>query len=79
MFDLKLPRREDIFFLVAISNQCMEQAKIIKEENVNVAERLETLLIVMNDAITKLGKLQSTSPEGVGAGYFYYQNLISRL
>jgi hypothetical protein len=57
----------------------MEQARLIREENVNVDDRLETLLIILNDATIKLSKLQDASPHGVGAGYFYYQNLIGTI
>ena len=78
-FNLNLPYREDIYFLVTISNQCMEQAQVIKEENVNVDDRLETLLVILNDAIVKLGKLQDAGPTGIGEGYYYYQNLIGRI
>lgn len=79
MHTLNLPQREDIYFLVAISNQCMEQARLIREENVNVDDRLETLLIILNDATVKLSKLQDADPTGIGEGYFYYQNLIGRI
>ena len=79
MQTLNLPCREDIYFLVAISNQCMLQAQVIKNENVNVNDRLETLLVILNDAIVKLGKLQDAGPSGVSTGYFYYQNLIGMI
>jgi hypothetical protein len=35
--------------------------------------------VILNDATVKLSKLQDASLLGVGAGYFYYQNLIGTI
>jgi hypothetical protein len=79
MTNLNFPQREDIWFLVNLTTQCAERAAIIKQENIDVADRLESLVIVLNDAVHKLSKLQDSNKIGIEVANYYYQNLINKI
>lgn len=79
MTNYGLNTRHDIWFLVSIVDQCLERSKLIREENNNTDERLESLIIILHDVINKMSKLQETSDEGISFGHMYYQSLIKRI
>lgn len=79
MTNINFPQKEDIWFLVELSAQCIERINVIKQENTDVPERLELLTIMLNDAIQKISKLQDSNAEGIYSAKYYYQNLVSKI
>ena len=50
-------------FLHYLSNTCNEQMHKIQEENINVEQRLVTLLTVYHHAISKIAMLQTVNAD----------------
>lgn len=72
-------KQDQIWFLNVLATKCIEKAKVIRDENVNVDERLEALLIILNDAISKIGKLQESGLNSTAGAVPYYKNAVKKI
>jgi len=57
------PEKAIQHFLHHLSNTCNEQMHKIQEENINVEQRLATLLTVYHHAISKIAILQTVNAD----------------
>lgn len=59
-----------------LSQMCVEKADKIIQENYNTTERLKNLILVVNDGIYKISKIQEPTYECCIPVYTYYRKLI---
>jgi len=72
-------KQRALWSIARVSAQCVEQANQIRQENINVDQRLENLLLILDHVIRQISELQDTSDMAIGHALLSYHHLIERI